>query len=92
MQMRGLIRQWLKLPFLGALSIRGQDRIIRLWGDEQTRMPPPPRLLAPAAVMNGSDPWYRRIEVDALRQRKQTLLTVSEAGNLVGVDNSPIEN
>jgi hypothetical protein len=59
-------------------------------------MPPPPRLLAPAAskkpaaVMNGRDPWYRRIEVDALRQRKQTLLTVSEAGNLVGVDNSSI--
>jgi hypothetical protein len=42
--------------------------------------------------MNGRDPWYRRIEVDALRQRKQTLLTVSEAGNLAGVDNSPIEN
>jgi hypothetical protein len=42
--------------------------------------------------MDGINPWYRRIEVDALRQEKPSLLTIREAGNLVGRDNSLIEN
>lgn len=43
-------------------------------------------------VTDGLSQWYRRSEVNTLRMDKQSLLTISEAGNLVGGNNSTIEN